>query len=415
MPLTPEQQIYNSIEKAKNILIIFNPDSNTDGLASALSLGAIFKKLEKKYHITAHNFTPIAKLSFLPYISEIQGTIPALKKFIISLNVSKTQVRELNYDVQGQQLKIFITPKNGLFTPEDLALENSSFIFDLIFVLNSQGLETLGEPYENNTEFFYETPIINIDYHPDNEYFGQINLINLTATSTSEIVYSLIESLDKNLIDEDIATLLLTGIISKTKNFKSLEITPQTLVTTSKLIALGGRREEIITNLYRTKAITDLKLWGRVLARLESSSIKPEIIWSALTLRDFEKSGASKESLPEVMDELIASIPETEIVILLYEETTGDVSVIISSYNKNLDVLKLAKEFNPQGAKDKARFQIKEKPIIEAGKELIAKIEEKLKIPWITRHFFMIHDSCITTRTAQNPTQNKDLKQRFLY
>ncbi|MBU4331729.1 DHH family phosphoesterase [Patescibacteria group bacterium] len=379
MSLTPEQQIYNSIEKAKNILITFKQGHDIDSITAALAIAQVLKKLDKKYCIASYDFKLLPKLSFLAQTKEIKGVVPPLRKFIISLNISKSQVKELNYDVLGERLKIFITPQNGFFAPEDVLIENSNFIFDLTFVLNTQDLDALGKIYEDNTEFFYETPIINIDYHPNNEYFGQINLINLVATSTSEIVYSLIEALDKNLIDEDVATALLTGVISETKNFKSLEITPQTLITTSKLITLGGRREEIVENLYRTKTITDLKLWGRVLARLELSKKEPRLVSSSLTLQDFEKSGASKDTLLEVIDELIVNIPKAEIIILLYEEKEKDITVLVTSYNKNIDVFGLTSEFKPQGSKDKVRFSIKGKSVLEAEKWLIPKLEEKLK------------------------------------
>lgn len=378
MPLNIEQQIYQLLEKSKNILIIFKNNGNADGLASALALGQVLKKFGKNFYLAANDFELLEKFAFLPNASWIRAELPALKKFIIVLNVERTKVEELNYDIQDNKLRIYLTPKNGFFVPEDVSTKDSNFTFDLIFALNAEDLESLGNLYANNTEFFYETPIINIDHHADNEHFGQINHINLIATSTAEIIYSLIEVWDKNLFDEDIATLLLAGIITKTKNFKSLEITPQTLVAASKLIALGGRREEIVTNLYRTKLIPDLKLWGRALARLNISAKNPRLIWSTLTRQDFEKSGARKETLHQVVEEMIATIPEAEVVALFYEDEAQSINILVASYNKNLNVFNMTGDYRPSGSSNKATFSIAEKTLDEVEAEIIAKLEEKI-------------------------------------
>ncbi len=280
MPLTTEQQIYNYINEAKKILICFKRDFEIDSLTSALALGGCLRKLDKQVTIVCSDFLAFERLAFLPTINEVKGELPNLKKFIISIDVSQAPVKELSYEVQDGKLKIFITPKEGLLTAEQTKFEKSDFGFDLIFTVDTPDLESLGKIYEKNTEFFYEVPVINIDHQPENEHFGQINYVNLTATSTAEIIYREIESFGKDIIDEDLATLLLAGLISKTKNFRSLQITPQTLIATSSLILAGARREEIVNNLYRTKSVNDLKLWGRVLARLERDGEFPGLIWS---------------------------------------------------------------------------------------------------------------------------------------
>ncbi|NQU77169.1 DHH family phosphoesterase [Candidatus Falkowbacteria bacterium] len=381
MPLTTEQQIYNYINGARKILVCFKKDFEIDSLVSALALVGVLKKLDKKVTVACSDFSLPDNLAFLPMAKEIQNDLPALKKFIISLDVSRTKVKELSYDIKDGKLKIFITPSGGFFTPEDTNFDSSNFAFDLAFVVDTEELESLGKIYDNNTEFFYEVPIINIDHHPGNEHFGQINHVDLVATSTAEIIYKEIESFGKDRINENLATLLLTGIISKTKNFKSLQITPQTLIATSSLIMAGGRREEIVNNLFRTKSVSDLKLWGRVLARLEQDREKQGLVWSTLTMSDFDKVGVSsgKESLSKVMDELISTIPEAEVVILFYEEKEKKVGVKIKSYNPNINLIELASDYKPLGAKREIEFFIREREIIDVEREIIAKVKEGLK------------------------------------
>ena len=52
-----------------------------------------------------------------------------------------------------------------------------------------------GETYHNNTGFFNKTPIINIDHKSENEQFGNINLIDITASTTAEIIFSLFKKI----------------------------------------------------------------------------------------------------------------------------------------------------------------------------------------------------------------------------
>lgn len=165
--------------------------------------------------------------------------------------------------MEGQKLNFIISPEKGWFSPEDISTSSSGFKHDLIFTIDTPDLESLGAIYDNNVEFFYKTTIINIDHQAGNEEYGQINYLDLNVVSSSEIIFNLLKQDENNPIDEDIATCLMAGIISKTKNYKSANLTPRTLLTSSKLIGLGARREEIINQLYRSRPLSVLKSWGK--------------------------------------------------------------------------------------------------------------------------------------------------------
>ncbi|MBU0598545.1 DHH family phosphoesterase, partial [Patescibacteria group bacterium] len=313
---------------------------------------------------------------FLPKSKEIHTDLTALRKFIISLDLSRTKVQELSYDISNnEKLDVFITPKDGFFEPRDVTTSASSYEYDLIIVIDSPDLEALGKVYDDNTEFFYHTPIINIDHNPANEYFGEINIIDLVATSISEIVFEFIKELKGGAVDEYIATSLLTGIISKTKSFQSTTVTPKSLAISSYLVENGARRDDIIKNLYRTKAISTLKLWGRALARLKTD-YQDRVVWSLLNKQDFQKSGASEESLEGVVDELIINTPKAEVVILLYEREDG-IKVIVST-TKAVDGFLAFKEFRPTGTRNFTRFLIKGRDLLGAEKIVLEVIKKFL-------------------------------------
>jgi len=381
--LTQEQQIFEQIKKARNILIAFKKTWTGDSVASALAMFLFLKKMDKNVNIAAEKFSQSLLYSFLPAYIEIKNNLDNLRKFIISLDITNTKVSQIKYQQEENKLNFIVSPKNGFFTSDDIESCSSGFKYNLIIIVDSPDLESLGGIYDNDTEFFYKTPIINIDHKSTNENFGQVNLIELTAVSTSEILFSVFESFSRDLINEDIATCLLTGMIAETKSFKTSNITPRALLVASQLISMGGRREEIVNQLYRSRSLNVLKLWGHVLARL-SSTLNNKLVWSALNRADFAKTDCEEKNLIDVIEELIINIPQAKAIIIFYEQLAtsaeSQTNVIIYSI-KNVNSLDLLKEFKPSGAKNLAKAKIN-LPLAEAEKTIIKIIEEKLnKLP----------------------------------
>jgi nanoRNase/pAp phosphatase (c-di-AMP/oligoRNAs hydrolase) len=374
MERSPIQQSVDLINKSKNIVIVLPNDPSTDAIASGLGLFLALEKIQKKVKVVCNEFNLPPSHQFLPKSQEIHTDLTALRKFIISLDVSRTKVQELSYDISSnEKLSIFITPKDGFFEPRDVTTSASTYEYDLIITVDAPDLETLGKIYDNNTEFFYHTPIINIDHNPANEHFGEINIVDLVATSTSEIVFETIKELKEGTLNEYIATSLLTGIISKTKSFQSTSVTPKSLTISSHLIENGARRDDIIKHLYRTKTISALKLWGRVLARLKTKQAG-KIVWSLLNKQDFIKAGAQKSDLEGVIDELIINTPEAEIVVILYEDKTS-ISVIVNTV-KVIDGFNLFKQYRPTGTKNFTRFVISNSNLLEVEQRVLKIIEQ---------------------------------------
>lgn len=393
--LTQEQQIFEQIKKANHILITFTKSWNGDALAGALALFLFLKKMGKTADLVAEKnedealfaHSPAKAFSFLPSFHEIKGSIENLRKFIISLDISSAKVSQIKYKIEeGKTLNFIISPKEGFFTEDDIDTSSSGFKYDLIITLDTPDLESLGRVYDNDTEFFYKTNIINIDHHADNEEYGQVNLVEMTSVATCEILFNIFEKCSRDLIDEDIATCLLAGIISKTKSFKTHNITPGTLLTTSQLISMGARREEIVNHLYRSRDLNVLKLWGRVLANL-SGEMDNKLIWSNLHANDFLETESREEDLNDVIEELIVNIPQSKIIVILYEksgqkepEAKTKTNAVIFSV-KNINSLDLVKEYDPKGTKRIAHI-ILEKRLEEAKKEVLESIKNKLeKLP----------------------------------
>ncbi|MBI5405120.1 MAG: hypothetical protein HY976_02740, partial [Candidatus Kerfeldbacteria bacterium] len=157
-----------------------------------------------------------------------------------------------------------------------------------------------------------------------------------------------IRSLGFNVLDDQVATSLLTGIIAKTKSFQSPTVTPRSLAVASHLISAGAKREEIIDHLFQSKSIASLKLWGRALARLQSDPGE-RLVWSVLSDQDFVKSGAAEDDLPGAIDELIMNVPSAELIVIIYARTGQPIRAVIGT-TKGHDLAALFAGSQPFGS-----------------------------------------------------------------
>lgn len=375
--LNEKQQILEQINRAKEILITCKEHYSGDSLASVLAWQYILKKMGKSTTTVISNFTVPNTYKFLPQINEIKSDLLHLKKFTIVVKTTQTPIEELSYDKTDQAILISLTPKFGIYSEKDVSFQSSDYKYDLIFVLDSPDLESIGQIYEKQTDFFYHTPIINIDHSPANEYFGQINVVDLTATATSEITFSILNSLGIELLDETLATYIYTGMTEKTKSFKTNNITPNTLNIASQLIQAGADREKIITHLYRTKSIQILKLWGRALAKLQLDP-KLKLAWTSLNKLDFAKTGTKEEHLQGLVEEIITETPQAEIILIFSYHDDQTINLQIHT-NHKYNAMGLLKAYSPEGNKIWAKAKIKSDNLENLVTTIITEIKQHLE------------------------------------
>jgi len=154
-----------------------------------------------------------------------------------------------------------ISQKFSFLTGYDLIEQKivADFNPDLIFVIGSQNLKSLGKIYFDNLNIFSNLPIVNFDYHNLNENFGTVNPIDLTCVSVSEVVAKIIETASFLEIDNETANLLLVGIIEKTNNLQSTHADSEVACLAEYLLHLGARRNEIVKCLSIKEEFSKLK------------------------------------------------------------------------------------------------------------------------------------------------------------
>ncbi len=368
-------QLKNLLGQNQRALIAASPNAHADAVASGLALSYFLTKIGKESNFVIDKFQPHSALGFLPGISAIKNTLGNSKKMVFSVDLSKTGMDDLTYEVSDNKLHIFLTPKGGWWEKHEVSTSSAAFNHDLIITLNVKTVEHLGEPFRKNPDLFYRVPIINIDNNINNQRFGQVNLVDITASSLSELIYKILADYNFTL-DETLSTQLLAGIITATNCFKSMKISPQILQIAGRLIDAGAKREEIIANLYRKHTIKSLQLWGRVLSRLKLDS-QFGMAWATLGKNDFLETGADETYLNEVMDELILNAPEAKIAILIYEQLRGGVCCVIKT-QKNINASKLIRSREGVSGEHTHEFCLRDKNPLDAEREVIEEIKNNL-------------------------------------
>ena len=109
----------------------------------------------------------------------------------------------------------------------------------------------------------------------------------------------------------------MSGIVMDTATFAHPNSTPRTLTVAAALVEAGAPLSDISRRLYRTKPDAQLRLFGRVLDRLETAAAG-RIVWSSLTDADIEATGAIPAHSEGIID-LLAQAEAAEVAILFKE------------------------------------------------------------------------------------------------
>lgn len=335
--LKPQEQFFRQIDSANRVAIVVNQNWSGDSLATALALKALLTKLGKQVDIAGDSAKQSDLFNFLPDFASLKTELANGSEFIINLDLSQTKTQDLKYRLTANKLEIVVTPADGSFSASDLTSRSSGFPYDVVIMINCTELLEAGNIFTNWSELFYQVPLINLDTQSANENYGQINLVNTQVASNAEIIWQLFKA-ERSLIDADIATLLLTGIISATNNFTISRLSPQTLATASELLASGARREEIIDRLYRQKSVEVLKLWGAGLAKLTTSA-NQKIAWTVFDYQTIKDSKIKRHDLLSLIQDLIANLPTVEVAILFIDKGNATTALVYSLGQWEADIL----------------------------------------------------------------------------
>ncbi len=373
-----QKNIIELIKRSSKILILPSSPPDGDSLGSAVALYIALKKLNKEITVVCSDPVPDV-FDFLPNMKIVGNKLISSNDFIITLDCKKIHVDKIKSSIEDDKVNIIITPKDGYFSENNVSFNKGEISYDLIITVDCADLSQLHYLYEDNIEMFHSIPVINVDHHISNGHFGKINYVDIMASSTTELLLPLLEKLGDEegvaLIDEDIATLLLTGIITDTGSFQNANTTPRSFERASELIAYGARQQEIIQYIYKTKQLSQLKLWGRVLSKIQTDE-KHRIVWSVISRQDFRDTGSNEEEVGDIIDELMTNAPGAEIIILIKEKKDGAISCSIRTTTSAADGSKIAENFGGGGHTQAAGFRMEGIALRDAEYQIINKAKE---------------------------------------
>ncbi len=381
MALTPVQQFQELLKKTSAPLVLLPSYPSRDAVASACAVALFLKNAGKTVTLAGeHLDTDIKALSFLTQPDTLLTSITGARDFVLSFNTSRNKIIGVRTENTDDEVRIYLTPENGAIDPRDFSFIPAQFKFDLAIIIGSPDKEHLGKIYEDNPDIFYEIPIINIDNHSENELFGQINLVEFTASSNAEILADLLEKSAPEFVTETVNEALLTGIISATESFQKRNTTPKALKLASHLMDTGVDQQKIIRTLYKTQPLHLLKLWGRVMGQVKWNE-QMKLIWSFVTIEDLVQARAGVADLPQVLEKIKSNYFSANIFMLLYPETGSLVHGIIKAPSN--EALKAFAEHFKEGTLqgDVLFFSLSAGSLDEAERVILDKLRNILTPP----------------------------------
>ena len=372
MPLSIQDQIKNQIDASQSILILTKPKASSDAVSASWGFFHLLKNLGKNPVILENN-PQAEKLKFLPLPEKMEKKITGARDFVLSFNTKYNKIISSRVEEKEEAFEIYITPEKEAIDPRDFSFIPAKFKYDLVVVIGCQNLDDLGEIKEKNSDLFFELPVVNIDNSPANENFGQFNLVDTTASSVSEALCEFSKGFDEKHMNPASAQCFLAGIVSATSNFQSERTTPQTFLAASWLIEKGASQQEIVRHLMKTQSFPFMKLWGRVMARLNCDE-KLKLAWSLVSLEDFVLSRTTETDLPLILEKIKDNFSSGNTFAIIFSESLKK-NIALLKTNDLPSLRNLEKLFNGEIKNGHLSVEFLGKDILEAEKEMMEKLK----------------------------------------
>lgn len=247
LALMPE--IASKIADAHNILIALSSDPSVDEMAAAIGLSLYLDRLGKRATAIYSGSTPNA-LEFLRPDETFDTTADTLQDFVIALNKEKAD--HLRYKLDGDYVKIFITPYRSRIAEEDLEFSYGDFNIDLVLALDVANGVDLDAALREHGRIMHDASIVNITTGNPGK-FGEIEWSDKSSSSISEMVARLIYSMGgKEKVEPEEATAFLTGIVAATDRFTKGNTYPDTMRVASDLLESGADQQLVAKNIAPT-------------------------------------------------------------------------------------------------------------------------------------------------------------------
>ena len=301
------RQIKDSVKAANNILAICHQRPDADAVGSLATVAGWFDDLGKTYTLFCRDAAP-ANLEWLANFKAI---------------ITEDETFDINQ-------------------------------YDLLLVLDSSDLNYAG--VQRMVESAIRRPqIINIDHHPTNKRFGDINLVDIRACSTTVILYELLEYLRVDLRPW-MASAMLAGIIGDTYNFTNPNTDNRSLKVASDLLLVGASLSHVSDAILKNKELKTLQVWGKILSQMYYNYEYNIVI---ATVTEHELQGSLATEVNEGVANFLNNLSGIKAALILQQQPDGTVKGSLRTNDDLIDVSKLATMLGGGGHVKAAGFKIK--------------------------------------------------------
>ncbi len=310
----------DALRAAQSILVVthFNPDG--DAIGSMLGLGLALRQMDKRV------------------ICAVDGGVPPFLKFLTGADTVLKKVRGGKYD--------------------------------LMIATDCGDLSRAGDAGAVGARFAGQ--VINLDHHPTNDHFGDLQLVVPEAVSAAEVVFDWLSTLD-HPIDADIATALLTGMVTDTLGFRVNSVSTRTLAIASKLMDAGASLYDISSRTLDSRSFATLDLWKRALTTLNMD----DGIISAVVRYDDVKAAGLIDPTDGGLVSLLIQVDEAQVSLVLKEYPDGRLDISMRA-KPGFNVAEVAESFGGGGHTLAAGAQL-DGPIDEAKAAVMARLQEAVR------------------------------------
>lgn len=263
--------IQHAIEKAANILVVTHVDPDGDAIGSLTAVGLALQQLEQRVTLVCDDNVP-ERFRYLPMADQVQKST------------------------------------------------NEAIRHDLLIALDCGDEFRMGRAYAN---LLGPKPfIINIDHHITNTQFGDINVVDPKASSTTEILFRLFHEMGLQ-ISEKIALALLTGLVTDTLGFRTTGVTANTLRTGAELVEAGADLGFVTMTALNLRSISSLELWATGLSKM---ALDHGLIWTSITNQERKAANFRSNSSVGLVN-LMADVEEASMGAVLMEMDDSSIKV----------------------------------------------------------------------------------------
>ena len=246
-PVNAKTEVIDKLLTANNVLVTVSSNPSVDQLAAAIGITLVLNRLDKHATAVYSGETP-STLEFLQPDKTIEKNTDSLRDFIIALDKAKAD--KLRYKVEDKFVKIFITPYHTSISESDLEFSQGDFNVDVVLALGVHGREELDQAITAHGRILHDAVTVSVNNKQTSD-LGVINWFQGDASSLCEMLVSLVEPLqgDKTLLDEQIATAFLTGVVAETERFSNAKTTPYTMNIAATLMKAGANQQLVSSKL----------------------------------------------------------------------------------------------------------------------------------------------------------------------